>query len=181
MTNYIEMCKAIKANAPTNKIVAAVHEMGHYFVATNIKSSLLQVTVDYIQLQPSPSGKWCGFTRIKYTPKDNEIDPIIYNLELCKKKIRIANAGIHAETAMFGTFDPKGYSNDKTMVEEAISYIQSNDPNFNIDEYLKDSDTILSKSLNKYLNTIAERALTLCQKTLNAVVQYSEEIGNSLQ
>lgn len=179
MTNYIDTCKDIKAKDSTNKMVAAVHEMGHYFVATYIKSTLFKVNIDSVQLLPSRSGIWYGFTRIQYTPQDLEIDPTIYNLELCKKKIRIAIAGMCAEKAMFGTYDPKGYSVDKTMVDEAISYIKSNEPDFDTDKYLKDSEALIISKLN--LNTIARRAILLYLKKLNAVVQYPQDIDQPLQ
>ena len=160
-------------------MVAAVHEMGHYFVASNIKSTLIEVTVDCVHLLPSLSNKWYGFTRIQYKPKDPNINEILYNLEVCKKKIRIAIAGMCAEKAMFGTYDTKGYSTDKTMIDEAILYIQSKEPDFNPDKYLKDSETIISSKLN--LDIIARRALLLYYKRLNAVVQYPQDIDKPLQ
>jgi hypothetical protein len=175
MTNdtYIELCKKIKERDQTNKMVAALHEMGHYLVATNIKSSIITVRVDSIQLLQSINGKWYGFTRITYIPNEDSIDPNKYHLEVRKKKLRIANAGMCVEKAMFGAYDTKGCENDQEMIDEAKLFIRENDPDFDIDKYLQESETILKK----HLNTIALRAFKLYYKTLNAVIQYPEEIN----
>lgn len=177
MTNYTDECKRLAEADRTNKMLAAVHEMGHYLVATHIISDILQVTVECVQLLPSISGKWYGFTRVKYEPKSYDgLDPDKYNLELCRKKIKIANAGKSAELAMLGKTSNSGYADDEAMANEAISYIREKAPGFNVDAYVTKSNDELYKSMSKHLNLIAKLALSLYHKPHNAVIQYPEEI-----
>lgn len=181
MTKYIDTCKAIKATDTDNKMVAAVHEMGHYLIATTIKPTLFTVTVDNVQLLPSPSNKWYGFTRVNRKPKNLDIDPTTYNLEINENRIQVAIAGMCAEKAIFGTFDSKGYSDDLEKVNDAISFIQSNKPGFDIDKFLNDSEIAINNILSQNLDIIARRAIIMHYKPLNAVIQYPQDIDKPLQ
>ncbi len=177
--NYIDMCKAIKAKDPTNKIVAAVHEMGHYILASTIKSPIITITPNHILLLPSESGRWYGCTNIGYNP----IEPLTkdspqFLLEVYKKKIPIGYAGKYAELAMFGINDPSGFKDDLTRITEAQLYITKNDPDFDIENYTERSATRLVEFMQEKLDVIAKNALTLFH-TLNSTILYPKDISTT--